>query len=170
MSIFGKQMSPCPRQVILSNFTWTAPPILSLTTYMICVTVSDPFHVGCMNRTCINVTVCPKTRCISGYKLDSCTGKGLEGWTISVYNDSSQALMGDDVTDPAGYWEICELVPGLYRVTEANKDGWLRASPDQQIEIRFENLTRLNFTNQELLCISGYKLDDYDGAVYPAGR
>jgi len=50
-----------PKMGYTWNFTWAAPPVLSPTAYRINVTVSDPYHIGCMNQTSIEIIVCPKT-------------------------------------------------------------------------------------------------------------
>jgi hypothetical protein len=106
--------------------------------------------------------------CISGYKYDGCTDLGLEGWTITLY-DENDAPVGDPVvTDANGYYEFCDLLPGTYTVTETLQDGWYAVDDITSIPVTLvecADAENQNFYNAELLCISGYK---YDGCSDPA--
>jgi hypothetical protein len=65
--------------------------------------------------------------CISGYKYDDCTGLGLEGWTIELY-ELGGALVASTTTDIDGYYEFCGdpcLMPGDYTVCEIVEAGWM---------------------------------------------
>ena len=73
-----------------------------------------------------------KFSCISGYKYDIC-GKPLAGWQIEVFNSSTGASMGTATTNATGYWQVCKLVPGSYRVTETIKPGWMNSNPNQNV-------------------------------------
>ena len=108
----------------------------------------------------------PCSTCISGYKLNGC-GEPLEGWTIFVDKNRNGTLDSGEpanVTDASGYWQICDLVSGAeVRVAEQAKAGWRASQPStgwQEITVQPDNGTSyVNFTNIQLLCISGYKLD-----------
>ena len=67
--------------------------------------------------------------------------------------------MGTATTNATGYWQVCKLVPGSYRVTETIKTGWMNSNPSQNVVLGCENKTNVNFRNTPLLCISGYKKD-----------
>ena len=122
---------------------------------------------GEVNDSAIETVEILRTSCISGYKLDGC-GEPLEGWTIFVDKDRSGALDSGEpanVTDADGYWQICDLEAGVeVRVTEQAKAGWRASQPStgwQDITVQPANATAyVNFTNIQLLCISGYKLDE----------
>ncbi len=101
-----------------------------------------------------------KLLCISGYKLDNCTKLGLPGWNITLRN-STGAIIDTNVTDNSGYYQFCGLIPGNYNLTEILKDGYEAGDAPGPITLTCnENLTNQNFTNIQLMCISGYKLDD----------
>ena len=105
--------------------------------------------------------------CISGYKLDGCR-EPLEGWSIFVDKNRNVTLDSSEpanVTDASGYWQICDLEAGVeVRVAEQAKAGWRASQPStgwQDITVLPDNGTSyVNFTNIQLLCISGYKLDE----------
>ena len=97
--------------------------------------------------------------CISGYKNDACNGTGIAGWLITLNNSSYNISI---LTGSDGKYEFCDLVPGDYTLTEETKDGYI-SSGTVSLDVTLDcarNLTNQNFTNQALLCISGYKLDD----------
>lgn len=101
--------------------------------------------------------------CLSGYKIDACTGEPLSGWTITV-NNSTDSWSNE--TDADGFWEICNLEDGTYTVCEMLKPGWTQTAPDgcYSKTLAGANITDINFTNQELYCISGYKINGSSGA------
>jgi uncharacterized repeat protein (TIGR01451 family) len=66
--------------------------------------------------------------CISGRKLNNATGKGIEGWTINLYNDTG-AIIGTNKTDDKGMYSFCELYPGDYTVCEENRSNWSNVTP-----------------------------------------
>ncbi len=101
--------------------------------------------------------------CLSGYKIDNCTGQPLSGWTITV-NNSTDTWSND--TDADGFWEICNLEDGTYTVCEVLKPGWTQIAPDSCHTATLDgaNITDINFTNQALYCISGYKINSSSGA------
>ena len=79
--------------------------------------------LGCENRTDVDFRNTP-LMCISGRKVNDCTGAGISGWTITVRN-STGGIVGTAVTAgtsgisgaPRGFWQVCGLVPGNYSVT-----------------------------------------------------
>ena len=118
--------------------------------------------LGCENKTNVNFRNTPLL-CISGYKFNGCTGQPLAGWQIEVFNSSTGNSMGTATTNATGYWQVCNLVPGSYRVTETIKTGWTNSNPSQNVVLGCENKTNVNFRNTPLLCISGYKFNGCNG-------
>ena len=108
--------------------------------------------------------------CIEGYKLDT-LGMGLSGWTIFIDRDGDRILdLGEPsvITDSSGHWKICGLdsfAPA--NVSEVAQPGWEPYLPSegwQIISVLPNNGSiNINFTNQMLLCISGYKKDNCTG-------
>ncbi|OPX77807.1 MAG: Cna protein B-type domain protein [Methanosaeta sp. PtaB.Bin039] len=94
--------------------------------------------------------------CISGYKRDNCGG-GLPGWKITLTNGTYTV---STTTNDTGYYEFCGLAPGVYELAETMKPGWMSVSSPSPVSLTCQDVTNQNFTNQKLLCISGYKLDD----------
>ena len=114
----------------------------------------------------INVSSCPGKLCISGYKIDNCTGQGLSGWNITVSNQTAQVAKVQ--TNATGYYQVCNLTPANYTVCEELQPGWTNLSQlCQPANITGANLTNQNFTNQKQLCISGTKFDDCTGEGLP---
>jgi len=104
--------------------------------------------------------------CISGYKLDDCTKLGVKDWKVTLNNSTYTT---STFTDSAGKYEFCGLVPGDYIITEDTPAGYIPAGPVSiaaTLKCK-ENLTDQNFTNQKLLCISGYKINSSTGAGLP---
>ncbi len=98
--------------------------------------------------------------CISGYKLDDCTGDGLAGWDITLYNETGVEI-GDETTDADGYYEFCDLEAGEYTVVETPMTGYYPISAPSTITLTCESVGNQNFSNHALMCISGTKYD-YD--------
>ncbi len=94
--------------------------------------------------------------CISGYKKDNCDS-ALPGWNITLTNGSYTKSV---LTDGTGKYEFCGLAPGVYTLTEEPQTGWVSVSAPGTVTLVCDNATYQNFTNQKLLCISGYKLDE----------
>jgi hypothetical protein len=96
--------------------------------------------------------------CISGYKKDNCGDSPLAGWNITIIN--STGYSATDTTGTDGKYEFCGLAPGNYTLDEELKQGWMQVIAPPEIVLNCSNITNQNFTNQKLLCISGYKLDE----------
>ncbi len=125
--------------------------------------------LNCSNATNVNFTNELKTYCIEGYKIDNCTRMGLEGWNITVRNET-YAEVGNATTNSSGWYRICGLLPGDYVACEELKAGWINVTPlieCRGFTIRTENVTGINFTNTRLLCIEGYKIDNTTGNGLP---
>jgi len=100
--------------------------------------------------------------CISGTKINSCTGEGLVGWTIDLKN-STDTVINTTLTDEKGNYSFCGLRPGSYTVCEKLLSGWKNVSPscvDVELGCAGSEGNDFRNTNTPLLCISGYKLDD----------
>ena len=115
--------------------------------------------------------------CIQGYKLDGCK-EPLEGWKVFIDLNRDGILdpgESSDTTDSAGHWLICGLDAGsTVRVAEQLKAGWKASQPStgwQDITVQPNNGSGyINLTNQKLLCISGYKLDNCNKAAQPGWK
>ena len=103
------------------------------------------------------------SRCLSGYKVDGCTGLPLSGWKIKVNNSTHE---WNTTTDGNGFWRICQLENDTYTVCEVLQPGWAQTSPMgcHTVPLAGINITNINFTNQKMYCISGYKKDNCTGA------
>jgi len=121
-------------------------------------------------------TVC--YHCISGSKYWDKNGNGfrddndppLGNWTIFVdLNDSGILDTGEpnDTTDAGGHWQICNLIPGKYNVSEVVLEGWRPTYPPggyyDPVNITTENVTGIDFCNTGIYCLSGHKYWDKDG-------
>nr|WP_316967367.1 hypothetical protein [Candidatus Methanocrinis natronophilus] len=114
------------------------------------------------------LTVCKF--CISGHKYWDKNGDGfkdpedtpLKNWTIQIW--SNNTLVNETKTGDDGYWEACDLIPGLYNVSEVVQDGWIPTYPPggyhYPIEIVSDNVTGVDFLNTGIFCISGHKYWD----------
>ena len=101
--------------------------------------------------------------CISGYKKDNCTGAPLPGWNITLQNATGTT---SQFTGPDGKYEFCNLKPGDYTITEEDRSGYTAVSVvANPVTLNCSNITNQNFTNQKLLCISGYKVDKCNGSL-----
>jgi hypothetical protein len=100
-----------------------------------------------------------RLNCLSGYKLNE-RGDGLSGWTIEARNSSG--LVGSALTDSSGYWEICQLEPGTYEVSEVMQGNYKPVTPATlTVDLpRCNNLSNINFTNTLPACIEGFKMDE----------
>ena len=130
------------------------------------ITVQSNNETDYVNFTNQNVT------CIDGFKLDT-FGDVLEGWTIFIdENDNGILDAGElnDTTDAAGYWRICGINAGVtVDVTEILQTGWTASNPasgSQQVYVEPNDETDyVNFTNQNVTCIDGFKLDTFDNVL-----
>ena len=118
--------------------------------------------LGCTNLSGVNFFNDPLF-CISGYKLDNCTKLGLPDWEVVLTNASGE--VDRTTTNTTGYYEFCDLKPGAYTITETLQSGYVSVTPAVLTPTLpcTGNLTNQNFTNQELLCINGTKLDNCTG-------
>ncbi len=92
-------------------------------------------------------------------------------WTISEaaqrevpaqtgYNETSGGLIADNLTDINGFYEFQFLTSGNYNVTEVLQSNWNNVTPiSQEVTISNIDMQNINFTNQKLFNISGYKND-----------
>ena len=118
------------------------------------------FLLNLTNVTCQNFTN-HKLLCISGYKVDECTGDGLADWEIILNNSSGE--VNRTLTKATGYYEFCELEPGEYNLSETLKPGWKAGYAPGTVTLDCDNITCQNFTNHEPLCIKGAKFDNCTG-------
>ena len=130
------------------------------------IKISAPPEItlSCDNATNQNFTN-QKLMCISGFKLDNCSRATLPGWDIAIHNATGYTQT--KTTDSNGKFEFCDLAPGQYTLTETLKSGWIKMSAPPEITLSCDNATNQNFTNQKLMCISGFKLDNCSRATLP---
>ena len=124
--------------------------------------VANPVTLNCSNITNQNFTN-QKLLCINGTKINNCTKLGLDGWTITVRN-STRAVVGSSLTTGGGKWQVCNLLPGSYTVTETLKPHWKNVTVlTQTVILGCTNLTGIDFYNDPLVCLSGRKINDCTG-------
>lgn len=138
--------------------------------YQVCEELEDNWNAE--GPTCIDVTLVDSdvididfrnspVLCIEGYKLNNCTGEGLDGWTINL-KDSTGVVIDTEITDADGKYLFCGLEAyGTYTVCEESMDGWVPAGEECiDVTLVCENATDVNFENDPLLCINGTKIND----------
>jgi protocatechuate 3,4-dioxygenase beta subunit len=114
---------------------------------------------------------------ISGTKLadtnnDDTGDVGVEGWTINLYSDVDgdgaidvgvDELLDSTTTDADGNYSFGDLAPGDYIVQEETQTGWQAVSATVVgAEVTAGGDTDVDFVNEELASISGYKFGDLD--------
>ena len=115
--------------------------------------------LGCTNQTGIDFYNDPLV-CLSGTKFNNCTKLGLDGWTILV-KDSTGATVGQNVTANGGKWQVCDLLPGKYTVSEILKPNWKNVTAlNQNVTLGCTNQTGIDFYNDPLVCLSGTKFNN----------
>jgi len=147
--------------------------LLPYTTYTVCED-SEPGYVNispsclevplyCGNVTNVNfVNRQAATYCINGTKIESCSRAGIDGWKMTVFNETSGLEVGNNSTNQLGYYEICGLAPGYYWICEEEKDGYVNVSEVcWNFTILDGNVTH-DFENTRLLCINGTKYKDQE--------
>ena len=115
-------------------------------------------------------TVCISSLpCISGYVYNECDGLPLSGWLIEVFNSAGQKV-GENITNAKGFWQVCGLVPGSYRVTETVQTGWQSSDPSRNVLLSCVNKTGINFYNTPLLASAATSSTRAMALVWAAGR
>ncbi|MDD2837200.1 MAG: SdrD B-like domain-containing protein, partial [Methanothrix sp.] len=110
---------------------------------------------------------------ISGLKFHDKNANGqrdadepaLSGWDIQLKDESDNLLQTVTTSSEAGKegsYEFVDLQPGIYRVYEVQKDGWVRTSPaEDYYEITLtESASEGNLFGNNYLAISGLKFHD----------
>jgi len=118
-----------------------------------------------------------RSLCINGTKINNCTGEGLFGWTIELYNASGIKIKTTQ-TDRNGHYSFCGLAPGVYRVCEETRPGWIpvtyinhsseSCAPGEcenciPVILDCENSDGNDFENIPPLSIVGRMIDDCTG-------
>jgi len=127
------------------------------------VQISAPgtIHLVCSDSTGNDFVNQPEL-CINGYKLHE-NGSVLEGWNISLYNDT-HTLINTTTTDASGYYIFCHLMPGTYYVNETMQQGWTNITPlPIEVILVCDSATDQNFTNRPDTCseTAWAKSDEY---------
>ena len=122
--------------------------------------LNQSVSLGCSNALGAEFRNFP-LRCLSGYKHNE-RGDGLSGWTIEARNSTTGSLVGSALTDSSGYWEICQLMPGDYEVSEVMQANYKPVTPAKVTVPLSEcsNHSNINFTNTLPACIEGFKMDE----------
>jgi len=113
-------------------------------------------------QTFMGITICVQYEyeprlCINGSKINDCTGKGIEGWLITL-KDSTGAVIAQKSTDTSGSYSFCGLAPGDYLVCEEDRPGWAHLDePCRSVTLVDENVDGVDFLNVPLFSISGHK-------------
>ncbi len=102
-------------------------------------------YCKCVDLTCegaeIDFRNVQRSLCINGTKINNCTGEGLAGWTIYLYNASGIKIKTTQ-TDRNGRYSFCGLAPGVYRICEEIRDGYIP-------------VTDINHSNSSEICAPG---------------
>ncbi|NYT16910.1 MAG: hypothetical protein GKC06_02755, partial [Methanomicrobiales archaeon] len=132
-------------------------------------TCVDVTELGCFGASGIEFWNIPQASyCINGTKIESCSRAGIDGWKMTVYNETSGLEVANNTTNQLGYYEICGLLPGDYWICEEEKDGYVNVSEVcWNFTVLDGNVTH-DFENTKLLCINGTKhLNDQSGTGLP---
>jgi len=93
---------------------------------------------------------------LPGYKIKDINGNGLwnpgeqgiQGWNITLKN-ATGAVVSTASTNPQGYYEFTNLLPGSHNVSEEDKAGWMHTNASfKQVSLADNDLASLNFTNR----------------------
>jgi hypothetical protein len=123
-----------------------------------------------------------ETLCINGTNINNCTGLGLAGWSIYLY-DATGKNIATTQTDGLGGYMFCNLTPGQYRVCEEIQEGYVPVTylnhsgasclPEQctcdvcnnciPVILDCEDSTDNDFENIPPLSIKGKVIDDCTG-------
>ena len=115
------------------------------------------------SEVCVTYEYDPAKYCINGSKINSCTGMGIPGWKIELYNDG--ALIKTEWTNDDGDYSFCGLEPGNYEVCEETRPDWVSIPPICiQVPIVDHDVENINFANTPLFSISGHKFDNKTGS------
>ena len=87
---------------------------------------------------------------LSGYKVNG-TGTGLEGWTITLNNQTLGSFINQ--TNSSGAFSFTDIPWGIYQLNETPQVGWTQVTANQTIEINGTSMTLVNqnFTNIQQL-------------------
>jgi protocatechuate 3,4-dioxygenase beta subunit len=115
---------------------------------------------------------------ISGMKFNDTNGSnskdpnetGLSGWTIRLYNATSNTLITSTVTNNTGHYAFEGLGPGQYAIREVIQPGWVQTTPNPSniTSVSGQNVTNVNFGNFRLpvsqvtsssLGVTGFDMD-----------
>jgi protocatechuate 3,4-dioxygenase beta subunit len=128
--------------------------------------------------------------CIEGYKYNDVNGNGvydpgvdipIEDWEITlaittgVVGDppmSAIAIIGTTHTDEDGHYEFCDLGPGIYVVSEEQRQPWVPMTPTSEQVVMTSGATiRIHdFLNYAPGSICGFKYEDVNcNGVYDPG-
>jgi uncharacterized repeat protein (TIGR01451 family) len=111
---------------------------------------------------------------ITGQKYEDLNGNGakgagepgVQGWTIKLYNETGNGLLGTTTTDAQGNYTFINIL-GNYQVCEVNQTNWVNTDPGgggqggcKQASVAAGQDTVVNFGNFHLGEVSGFKFED----------
>ncbi|VVB91769.1 SdrD B-like domain protein [uncultured archaeon] len=92
-----------------------------------------------------NMKISQATFNISGFKINGDTGNGIQGWNITLSNDTMQT---STLTGTDGSYQFTGLLNGTYNVTEETRSDFTPNGPtSQNVTIADQDITDINFTN-----------------------
>jgi len=104
----------------------------------------------------------PKNDCdnvVEGYKYNSMTQGGVEGWTIYLASDDGQ-YQASTTTNVDGYYSFDNICDGSYVISEEERFGWEKSSPEGDYTVvlpEVETRGNYDFNNYPMIC--GHKYD-----------
>ncbi len=113
-----------------------------------------------------NMRIPRSTFNISGFKLNGDTGKGIQGWNITLSNGTMQKSIQ---TGADGSYKFTGLVNSTYNVSEEMRQGFTPVGATfRKITIENMDVMNVNFTNKPVVStvptfnISGFKINGTD--------
>ncbi|HNN82512.1 MAG TPA: tandem-95 repeat protein, partial [Accumulibacter sp.] len=92
---------------------------------------------------------------------------GLAGWTIELDRGGDGTIDASATTDDYGYYRFTDLGPGVYRVSEVQREGWLQTAPSSGYysvsPTSGADIGGNDFANVQAGSIAGRKFEDVNG-------
>ncbi|MCZ7355865.1 MAG: SpaA isopeptide-forming pilin-related protein [Candidatus Methanoperedens sp.] len=74
---------------------------------------------------------------------------GIAGWNITIKNSTTDAEIATSTTDAIGFYQLTNLAPGDYNVTEETRAGWSPTNATFKVITLNNDIMNLNFTNHQ---------------------
>ncbi len=97
---------------------------------------------------------------IAGYKINDINGngvwdageQGIQGWNMTLRNATTGEEIEHTSTNGAGFYQLLNLPPGKYNVTEETRSGWINTNTTfKVVNLTSQNIINLNFTNSNAI-------------------